>query len=199
MGQAIGPLELGHQGWRQAGPGRGAGARHPGGRGVGNPQEQGFVLLLGFMGGLVLLLSSLGLQTLALQSRRSEALLLQRRQREDRLVSAVQLVAARLQRHPCLLLLPLGDWESAAAALCSNAADRQALLAGRLPAPDGELGQYRLLRYLPAFGAAASLEGADLTLEWRLPGGGSQRRSFRLQLQPAAAPLAPPLLRGVRT
>jgi len=164
------------------------------------------VLLLAFFGALVLLLSSLSLQTLALQSRSSEGLLRLHRQREDALLSAAQLVVGRLQQHRCLLDLPLSDWTkpSAAAEQCSTASDRQGLMQGQLPVPDDVAGRFTVVGFEPVYRVDAAgedpstvLEGADLTLEWQPSRGGRDQRRFRLQLEPAADLLQPPLLRGL--
>lgn len=170
------------------------------------PPDGGFVLPLALFGALVLLLSSLSLQSLALQSRSNEGVGRLRRQREDALFSAAQLLVGRLQQHRCLLALPLSDWTrpSPAAEQCSTAGERQALLEGALPAPDGAAGRFSLVDVAPAHrmdAAAAAptdgLEGVDLTLQWRPSGGGREQRRFRLRLEPAADPLQAPLVRGL--
>lgn len=154
-----------------------------------HPEAGGFALLLALFGGLVLLLSSLSVQTTALQSRASDHRLVLRRHQEDALFSAAQLVAQRLQRHRCLLTLPLAQWTGPAAASCSTPTERLALQAGELPGADGASGRFLLVNY--------TLPG-DLELEWRPAAGGAVRRRIRLALLAASDPQAPPLLRGLR-
>lgn len=163
-----------------------------------HPEAGGFALLLALFGGLVLLLSSLSVQTTALQSRASDHRLVLRRHQEDALFSAAQLVAQRLQRHRCLLTLPLAQWAGPAAAACSTPTERLALQAGELPGADGASGRFLLVNYTLPDPPEPLAPGGDLELEWRPAAGGAVRRRIRLALLAASDPQAPPLLRGLR-
>ncbi|MEB3261651.1 MAG: hypothetical protein VKK94_01680 [Cyanobacteriota bacterium] len=155
---------------------------------------EGFVLLLALVGGLLLLLSGLSLQTLALQSRASEQLLSRRRQQQDWLASAAQLVAAQLQRHPCLIALPLQAWSQAPSA-CITPAELEQLASGRLPEPDQQAGSYAITAYTPPAPQASEPAAAQLDLLWQPPQepqqGPQRRQRFQLLLADGA-------LRGIR-
>lgn len=168
------------------------------GGGRWGPSEAGFVLPLAFLGAMALLLGAMGLQALALQSRSAEAIQQLRRQREDALASAAQLVAAGLRRHPCLLPLPLHQWQSTTAELCSREEERTALRRGRLPAAARHPGSYTLLSYTPPAAGLAGPAAAELHLAWSSDRGGMAQGRFRLLLAPGADPAAPPLPAGIR-
>lgn len=172
-------------GWRSAG-------------GWGRPVDRGFVLPLAFLGAMALLLGAMGLQALALQSRSAEALQQLRRQREDALASAAQLVAAGLRRHPCLVPLPLQQWQSPAAELCSREQERTALRRGGLPAAARQPGSYTVLSYSPPAAGAAGPAAAELLLAWNPDRGGMAQGRFRLLLAPGADPAAAPQPAGIR-
>jgi hypothetical protein len=77
------------------------------------PAEAGFLLPLALTVALLLLLGSLMLVSLALQGRVQASVQRQRRQAEDRLMSAAQQLAGRLQRHcPELLAQPHTAWSA---------------------------------------------------------------------------------------
>ncbi|MEA5410957.1 hypothetical protein VB737_04170, partial [Synechococcus sp. BA-120 BA3] len=75
-------------------------------------REQGFVLPLAMGASMVLLLGSLSAHTVSLQARLQGIREQQQRRAEDRLASAGQHLLAELHRsHPCLLALPLPQWD----------------------------------------------------------------------------------------
>ncbi len=150
----------------------------------------GFVLLMALVGGLMLLLSGLSLQTLALQSRASEQLLVRRRQQQDGLASAAQLVAARLQRHPCLIALPRQAWNQAPSG-CITPLELEELAGGRLPEPDQQAGRYAISGYTPPDPQANPPQAAQLDLLWQPQRGPERRQRFRLLLAEGS-------LRGIR-
>ncbi|MEB3308421.1 MAG: hypothetical protein VKK98_09780 [Cyanobacteriota bacterium] len=139
----------------------------------------GFLLLMALIGGLMLLLSGLSLQTLALQSRASEQQLAQRRRQQDWLASVAQLVAARLQQHPCLIELPQQNWNQAPST-CITPAQLEQLSSGRLPEPDHQAGRYAISGYTPPQPQANQPQGAQLDLLWQPQRGPERRQRFRL-------------------
>ncbi len=151
---------------------------------------EGFVMLMALVGGLLLLLSGLSLQTLALQSRASEQLLERRRQQQDGLASAAQLVAARLQRHPCLIALPRQAWNQAPSG-CITPLELEELAGGRLPEPDQQAGRYAISGYTPPDPQANPPQAAQLDLLWQPQRGPERRQRFRLLLAEGS-------LRGIR-
>jgi len=77
------------------------------------PAAAGFVLPLSLTGALVLLLSSLSIQSLVLHTRQVQAAERVRLQAEDRLASASQQWAARLEGpFACLLPVASADWQT---------------------------------------------------------------------------------------
>lgn len=123
--------------------------------------EAGFLLPLALNVALLLLLGSLMLVSLALQGRVQASVQRQRRQLEDRLMSAAQQVAGRLQRHcPELLAQPHTAWS---ASPCSGlvAAEAAQLVAYEPGGGSGEL-------LLELEGAEAPLRAARgaFTLHW---------------------------------
>jgi len=151
--------------------------------------SQGFVLPLSMGASLVLLLGSLSAQTASLQLRLQGIREQQQRRAEDRLASAGQQLLADLQRsHPCLLALPLPQWDLQGLA-CAPAATITSLRAGQV------LGSpYRLVDWRP------QLVPAELLLELAADGGQPARRgAFAVQLAPAQQPAQPqPQITDVR-
>jgi hypothetical protein len=77
------------------------------------PAQAGFVLPLSLTGALVMLLSSLSIQSLVLHTRQVQAAERVRLQAEDRLASASQQWAARLQGpFACLSPVASADWQT---------------------------------------------------------------------------------------
>jgi hypothetical protein len=138
---------------------------------------------------LVLLLGSLSAQTASLQVRLQGIREQQQRRAEDRLASAGQQLLADLQRsHPCLLALPLQQWDLQGLA-CAPAVTIASLRAGQV------LGSpYRLVDWRP------QQVPAELLLELAADGGQPARRgAFAVQLAPAQQPAQPqPLITDVR-
>lgn len=152
-------------------------------------REQGFVLPLAMGASLVLLLGSLSAQTASLQVRLQGVREQQQRRAEDRLASAGQQLLADLQRsHPCLLALPLQQWDLQGLA-CAPAATIASLRAGQV------LGSpYRLVDWRP------QLTPAELLLEVGAVGGQPARQgAFAVQLAPGQPPAQPqPQITDVR-
>ncbi|MBW4530300.1 MAG: hypothetical protein KME02_06365 [Aphanothece saxicola GSE-SYN-MK-01-06B] len=152
-------------------------------------REQGFVLPLSMGASLVLLLGSLSVHTTSLQVRLQGIREQQQHRAEDRLASAGQQLLADLQRsHPCLLALPLQQWDVQGLA-CAPAATIASLRAGEV------LGSsYRLVDWRP------QLAPAELLLEMAADGGQPARQgAFTVQLAPAQPPVVPqPQITDVR-
>ncbi len=124
---------------------------------------------------LVLLLGSLSAHTASLQVRLQGIREQQQRLAEDRLASAGQQLLADVYRsHPCLLPLPLTQWDSQGQA-CAPAPAIASLKAGQV------LGSsYRLVDWRP------QLATAELLLELAAAGNEPSRRgAFAVQLTPA--------------
>lgn len=139
------------------------------------PCSQGFVLPLTMGASLVLLLGSLSAHTASLQVRLQGIREQQQRLAEDRLASAGQQLLADLSRsHPCLLPLPLAQWDSQGLA-CAPAPAIASLKAGQV------LGSsYRLVDWRP------QLAPAELLLELAAAGNEPSRQgAFAVQLAPA--------------
>lgn len=144
-------------------------------------REQGFVLPLAMGASMVLLLGSLSAHTVSLQARMQGIREKEQRRAEDRLASAGQQLLAELQRsHPCLLALPLPQWDVQGLG-CVPAPTIAALRQGQV------LGAtYRLVAWRP------DLQPAELQLELDAAGGQPARRgAFAVQLAPAEPPAQP--------
>lgn len=130
---------------------------------------------------LLLLLGSLSVQAVSLQGRLRGEAERQLQTAEDRLISAAQLLVARIQlRHACLLPLPLEQWTEAA---CATASQLEPLRRGTVLDAS-----WQLLSWRPdgASPLASSPLPPRLTLELALPARGSQpplRAGFSLLLQ----------------
>lgn len=154
--------------------------------GAGRPPEasrgrrsEGFLLPLAAVMSLLLLLGSLSVQAVSLQGRRRGAAERELQAAEDRLISAAQLLVARIQlRHACLLPLPLEHWAGAG---CASPSELEQLRRGTV------LGfSWQLLRWQPEATSpvAASSLPQRLRLELALPPGQRQpalRAGFALQ------------------
>ena len=143
--------------------------------------ERGFVLPLSMGASLVLLLGSLSVHTTSLQGRLQGIREQQQRHAEDRLASAGQQLLADLQRsQPCLLGLPLQQWDVQGLA-CAPAAPIASLRQGHV------LGRsYRLVDWRP------QLAPAELLLEMAADAGQPARQgAFAVQLAPAQPPVVP--------
>ena len=152
-------------------------------------KERGFVLPLAMWASLVLLLGSLSAHTVSLQTRLQGIREQQQRRAEDRLASAGQQLLAALHRsHPCLLELPLPQWDVQGLA-CAPA---QAIADLRQGQALG--GSYRLLAWRP------ELQPAELLLELAAASGQPARQgAFTVQLAPAQPPAQPqPQITDVR-
>ncbi|MFQ6537789.1 MULTISPECIES: hypothetical protein [Aphanothece] len=144
--------------------------------------ERGFLLPLATTGAMLLILSSLSLQGMALQQRAQVAAQQRLRQLEDRLMSAAQTVAGRLQRrHRCLLALDQNAWTLAP---CVGTGELPGLLAG-----ESEGGPYRLVGYCAGSGRG------ELLLEL---GGTTPGRRGAFALDWVSGTTAEPQLRGLR-
>ena len=123
-----------------------------------------FLVPLASLASLVLLLGCLSMQSVALQNARRLAALARLRQAEDSLMSAAQLLVARLQsQHRCLLPLALARWSAGGCASTSQLSD---LARGEVDSVP-----YQLLAWQPqanaALPAVAGPDGAELLLELR--------------------------------
>jgi hypothetical protein len=154
---------------------------HHGHRHRHRAREQGFVLPLAMGASMVLLLGSLSAHTVSLQARMQGIREQQQRRAEDRLASAGQQLLAELHRsHPCLLPLPLPQWDVQGLG-CAPAPTIAALRQGQV------LGStYRLVAWRP------DLQPAELQLELDAAGGQPARRgAFAVQLAPPQPPAQP--------
>jgi hypothetical protein len=147
-------------------------------------RSDGFLLPLAALMSLLLLLGSLSVQAVSLQGRRRGAAERELQTAEDRLISAAQLLVARIQlRHACLLPLPLEQW---AGASCASAGELEQLRRGTV------LGfSWQLLRWQPEMTspAAVSSQPQRLRLELALP---AQQRQSALRAGFALQWLGPP-------
>jgi len=138
---------------------------------------------------LVLLLGSLSAHTASLQLRLQGLREQQQRRAEDRLASAGQQLLAELQRsHPCLLALPLPQWDG----LGTSCAPAPAIAALRQGQALGAT--YRLVAWRP------DLQPAELRLELAADGNQPPRQgAFTVQLAPPQPPTQPqPQITDVR-
>lgn len=164
--------------------------------GGGSSPGDGFVLPVSIGASLLLVLSGLSLQTATLQARARLGSTLRLRHSEDALLSAAQQLIGQLnQRHGCLLVLPLPDWQDQGT-VCADAGEQAGLEAGDV------LGvPFRLVEWSPGSSPAGDGSRAELLLELgpagdRLP----QRAAFSVQLTgtpPRAVDLREQGLRGV--